>query len=68
MVNIKISNSINTEYNDHCALCILGWSSPAIVLLTSDESPLPSGKISMVEGSWIASLTNLGGLVGNICE
>lgn len=42
-----------------------GWSSPIVVLLTSDESPLPSGKITMSEASWIASLMSIGGLVGN---
>ncbi|XP_031623073.1 facilitated trehalose transporter Tret1-like [Contarinia nasturtii] len=44
-----------------------GWSSPNIVLLTSDETPLPSGKITMEEASWVASLFPIGGLIGNIC-
>lgn len=35
---------------------ICGWASPTIYLLTSNESPLPTGKISMNEASWIASL------------
>lgn len=43
-----------------------GWASPSIILLTSDETPLPSGKISMDEASWIASLICVGGLIGNI--
>lgn len=43
-----------------------GWPSPSIFLLTSDQSPLPSGKITMEEGSWIASLICLGCLFGNI--
>lgn len=42
-----------------------GWPSPTVVLLTSDESPLPSGKITMSEASWIASLMSIGGLIGN---
>ncbi|XP_031622894.1 facilitated trehalose transporter Tret1-like isoform X2 [Contarinia nasturtii] len=46
---------------------VCGWSSPNIVLLTSDESPLSSGKITMNEASWSASLICIGGLVGNIC-
>lgn len=43
-----------------------GWSSPSIILLTSDDTPLPSGKVSMDEASWIASFLCLGGLIGNI--
>ncbi|XP_055298714.1 facilitated trehalose transporter Tret1-like [Sitodiplosis mosellana] len=43
-----------------------GWASPSIVLLTSDETPLPSGKITMDEASWIASLICFGALIGNI--
>lgn len=43
-----------------------GWPSPSIQLLTSDETPLPSGKITIEEGSWIASLLCIGGLIGNI--
>lgn len=38
-----------------------GWTSPSILILTGDESPLPSGKISMEEASWIASLSCFGG-------
>lgn len=43
-----------------------GWTSPLIPVLTSDESPLPSGKITMEQASWIASLSCAGGLIGNI--
>lgn len=43
-----------------------GWSSPNIGLLTSDESPLPTGKISISEAAWMASLLCMGGLIGNI--
>lgn len=43
-----------------------GWSSPSIVQLTSDKSPLPSGEISMEEASWVASMHCIGGLFGNI--
>lgn len=44
----------------------ISWASPSIILLTSDETPLPSGKITMDEASWIASLLCIGGLIGNI--
>lgn len=43
-----------------------GWASPSINLLTSDESPLPSGRITMEEASWISSSLSIGGLFGNI--
>lgn len=43
-----------------------GWSSPSIDLLTSDKSPLPSGKITMEEASWIASALAIGALPGNV--
>lgn len=43
-----------------------GWSSPSIDLLTSDKSPLPSGKITMDEASWVASALAIGALPGNV--
>lgn len=42
-----------------------GWTSPSIILLTSDETPLPSGKITMEEASWVAALQCVGCLFGN---
>lgn len=45
---------------------ICGWASPSIILLTSDDSPLPSGKITMEAASWIAALLALGALLGNV--
>lgn len=42
-----------------------GWPSPNILILTSDDTPLASGKITMEQGSWIASLWCIGGLIGN---
>lgn len=44
-----------------------GWASPNISLLKSEQSPLPSGKITMDEGSWIVSLMCIGGALGNFC-
>lgn len=50
-----------------CKGIMLGWTSPAIYLLTSSESPLPSSvRISMEQASWIASLMAIGGFIGNI--
>lgn len=43
-----------------------GWASPSILLLTSDDSPLPSGKIDLEEASWVASILSAGGLFGKI--
>lgn len=43
-----------------------GWPSPNIELLTSKDTPLASGPITLEEGSWIASILCIGGLVGNI--
>lgn len=43
-----------------------GWASPSIVLLLSEESPLPSGKISVDEASWVVSMVFIGGLIGNL--
>lgn len=42
------------------------WSSSAVLLLTSDLTPLPSGKITIEEASWIVSILRVGGLFGNI--
>lgn len=36
------------------------------LVLESDESPLPSGKISVDEYSSIVSLLPIGGLIGNV--
>ena len=43
-----------------------GWASPSVILLMSDETPLPSGKITIEEASWVVSLAYLGGVFGNI--
>lgn len=43
-----------------------GWPSPGNLLLMSDESPLPTGRITIDEASWISSLLCVGGLSGNL--
>lgn len=43
-----------------------GWTSSSLMILTSDESPLPTGKVNLEEASWIASLVNLGGSIGTL--
>lgn len=39
---------------------IVGWCSTCVDLLISDESPLPFGKITLEEASWVSSLMQLG--------
>lgn len=41
---------------------LCGWPSPAIFLLTSDKSPLPTGKITLDQATWVSSLKS-GGMV-----
>lgn len=41
------------------------FRSPSIILLTSDESPLPSGKMTMEEATWLSALLPAGALLGN---
>lgn len=41
-----------------------GWPSPTILLLTSDDSPLPTGKTTLEEASWIVSIKAIGNLLG----
>lgn len=44
-----------------------GWINTNIILLQSDDTPLPTGKISMEAASWLASIQCIGALAGNIC-
>lgn len=42
------------------------WSSPMTILLTSDDTPLPSGKISMEEATTVTSFLSVGAIFSNI--
>lgn len=42
----------------------IGWSSPNLLILESDESPI--GKITKEEASWVASIQCFGGFISNI--
>lgn len=53
-------NLLTLSYGISC-----GWPSPNIFLLRSEASPLASGKITIEEASWIASLLCVGGVFGN---
>lgn len=44
--------------------CILGWVSPALLLLRSDETPLKTGPITLEQMSWIGSMNNIGAMFG----
>lgn len=43
---------------------ISGWLSPALLLLTSEDTPLSSGPLTPSEISWVVSIPALGNLVG----
>lgn len=50
-----------------CKTPIIGWTSSSFLLLMSDdESPLPSGKITLEEASWIAGINNIAAFFGNL--
>lgn len=44
--------------------CIIGWVAPALMLLTSDETPLEAGKITLEQLSWIGSMNCVGAIFG----
>ncbi|EAT41203.1 AAEL007128-PA [Aedes aegypti] len=44
----------------------LGWLSPFLPLLQSEDSPLETGPVTVEQGSWIGSILCLGGLAGAI--
>ena len=45
---------------------IIGWVSPALPLLLSDDTPLISGPLSVSEMSWLGSIISIGGVTGNL--
>lgn len=46
--------------------CAIGWLSPTLPILQSDNSPLESGKLSIEEASWVGSISSIGSIVGTI--
>lgn len=46
--------------------CIIGWFSPALPKLLSDDTPLETGPLSSVQVSWVGSITNIGALCGSL--
>lgn len=47
-----------------CHGVIIGWFSPALPKLLSQNSPLIDGPLNSTDISWIASITNIGALCG----
>ncbi len=45
---------------------VLGWTSAGLLVLESEDSPLPSGPITVVEKSLVSALMFLGGVLGCI--
>lgn len=45
-------------------LTVMGWVSPTISILLSDDTPLTSGPLNSDELSWISSITNIGAFCG----
>lgn len=43
----------------------MGWLSPSLLVLQSNETPLVSGPISNEVASWVGAATYIGGVVGN---
>ncbi|XP_031631805.1 facilitated trehalose transporter Tret1-like isoform X2 [Contarinia nasturtii] len=43
---------------------VLGWNSPAMPQLSSENTPLSSGRLTNEQISWIGSISNIGALCG----
>ncbi|XP_055636852.1 facilitated trehalose transporter Tret1-like isoform X3 [Toxorhynchites rutilus septentrionalis] len=71
---LGLSKSVSYQVLSTCIINIinlshgaaLGWVSPFLPLLQSDDSPLETGPISVEQGSWIGSILCLGGLAGAV--
>lgn len=49
-----------------CQGCGVGWLSPSLLILRSDESPLLSGKLTKSDAGWIGSMLSLGAILGTL--
>lgn len=43
---------------------VLGWPSAGLLVLESEDSPLPTGPLTVVQKSWVSALMYLGGSLG----
>lgn len=46
--------------------CYVGWYTPVLPLLVSENTPLPSGPLSLQEMSWIGSLFSISAAFGSL--
>lgn len=44
--------------------CNIGWFSPSLLVLVSEDSPLASGPLTFDQVGWIASVPSLGAIIG----
>lgn len=44
---------------------MIGWLSPALLILISDSSPMNGGALTTEQVSWIGAILNVGALIGN---
>lgn len=44
----------------------VGWTASSFLIYDSDDSPLPTGRLSMDELAWIGSILGIGGLFGTV--
>ncbi|XP_055304279.1 uncharacterized protein LOC129569467 [Sitodiplosis mosellana] len=44
--------------------CIIGWLSPALPILFSDNTPLVTGPLTHEQLSWVSSMSSVGAIVG----
>ncbi|KAJ9597399.1 hypothetical protein L9F63_011744 [Diploptera punctata] len=49
-----------------CNGAVIGWASPMVPVLQSEDSPLDQGAINTDEGSWLSSLVCLGAIVATV--
>lgn len=70
---LRMAGSITQYYTVLCANLTIfvygiavGWPSANLPLLTSSDSPLPSGPMTLFEASWIGSILCIGGAIGTI--
>lgn len=45
--------------------CVVGWVSPALLLLMDQSTPLSHGPLTLEQASWIGSCASIGALFGS---
>lgn len=49
-----------------CHGCVVGWISPSLPILLSNDSPLASGPLTKTEAGWIGSVIPCGAFLGTM--